>query len=422
MRFFASLILDKYQPEVIGITGSVGKTSTKEAIYTVLKTTYRVRQNAKNYNNEIGIPLSIIGAESGGRSILKWLFVFFKALKLLFFKDNNYPRLLVLEMGADHPGDIKYLTDFVPVRVGVVTAVGPVHLEFFETVDKVAQEKGILIKSLPKNGFAILNIDDRLVYQMKDKTQARLVAYGFSEMADLRAEQLAISYQNNQRNHSNIAGISFKLIYQGTVLPILLPKVLGKHLAYTALAAAAVGLIYELNPVEIAEALRNFEPPKGRMRLISGIKNTLIIDDTYNSSPEAAKRAIEVLGEIKIESGERKFAVLGDMLELGSFSEVGHQQVGKAAAENNINFLITAGERSRDIVRGAIDSGMPRDFCFNFKDSLAAGKFLQQRINQGDIILVKGSQGMRMERIVKEIMAEPLKARELLVRQEWPWV
>lgn len=422
LRFFTKAILARYSPEVVAITGSVGKTSTKEAIYTVLASTYNVRRNLKNYNNEIGIPLTIIGAESGGRSPIKWFIVFLKAIKLILFKDKNYPNMLVLEMGADRPGDIKYLTSFVPVKVGVVTSVSPVHLEFFETINNIAKEKGILIKTLPKVGHAILNADDKRVNDMKDKTKAQVMTYGLLSHAKIYASEIAISHNVNYKDISTIQGISFKLHYDGKTVPVLLPRVLGQHLVYSALAAICVGIIYDLNLHNIIDALKNFEPPKGRMHIIKGIKNTLIIDDTYNSSPLAVKKALFQLSQINLNQYHKKYAVLGDMLELGRITEQAHQEIGQAVVDYKVDYLITVGEMSRDTVRGAINAGMSKDKCFNFKDSIEAGKFLQQRISEGDLLLVKGSQGTRMERIVKELMAEPQKAEELLVRQDKSWV
>jgi UDP-N-acetylmuramoyl-tripeptide--D-alanyl-D-alanine ligase len=422
LRFFAKSVLNKYNPEIVALTGSVGKTSTKEAIYSVLASTYKVRRNLKNYNNEIGIPLSIIGVESGGRSPLRWLLVFLKAIGLLIKKDKDYPKILVLEMGADHPGDIKYLVDFVPVKVGLVTAVAPVHLEFFKTLEGVAKEKGVLIRSLPKDGYAILNNDDKLVKTMAENTKAQVVTYSLLPQADVSADEIAISHDVNYKDVSTIQGISFKLIYQGKTLPVLLPKVLGKHLVYTALAAISVGLVYKINLHTIISSLKNFQPPQGRMRIIKGIKNTLIIDDSYNSSPLAVREALYQLSQINLHKVAKKFAVLGDMLELGSYSPQAHREIGQAVVDYKIDYLITVGEMSRDTVRGATKSGLGKDNCFNFKDSLEAGKFLQQRISEGDLILIKGSQGMRMEHAVKEVMAEPQKAKELLVRQDKSWV
>jgi UDP-N-acetylmuramoyl-tripeptide--D-alanyl-D-alanine ligase len=419
--FFAKAIIKKYNPEIVAITGSVGKTSTKEAIYTVLASTYNVRTNIKNYNNEIGIPLTIIGKETGGRSLIKWFGVLARAVRLLTVKDKNFPSIFILELGADHPGDIKYLTGFLPIKVAVVTAVAAVHLEFFETVDHVAKEKSNLVKALPKSGYAVLNMDDHLVYAMKEKTNAQILTYGLAAPTDFKAVEIAVSHEVDYKDISTIQGISFKLLYKGSTVPVLLPKVLGEHLVYTALAAIAVGTIYDLNLHTIIDSLKNYQPPKGRMHIIAGIKNTLIIDDTYNSSPLAATKALYQLSQINLDNHHKKFAVLGDMLELGRYSEQAHEEVGEAVARYKIDYLITVGERSRDTARLAIKKGLSKDHVFIFADAAEAGLFLQDRIEQGDLILVKGSQGMRLERIVKEIMAEPQKADELLVRQGKGW-
>lgn len=414
----ARAVLKKYKPEVIGITGSMGKTSTKEAVFAVLSSKLRVRQNLKNYNNELGVPLSILGVESGRKSVFKWLGVILHGVRLILFRDAGYPQILVLEMGADHPGDIKYLTDLAPCKVGVVTGIGPAHLEFFESIEKIVKEKRIIVSHLNSDGFAVLNRDDEKVYEMREKTRAKVLTYGFDSAADVRAQEEGVIGEG-----VDIRGINFKLSYAGAVVPIFIPGVLGKQHIYAALAGATVGIAYGMNLVEIAESLKNYKAPKGRMNLVPGIKRTLIIDDTYNASPIPTEVALEVLQAIKLPAeDDKKFAVLGDMLELGSFSEEGHKQVGRAAAGDGIDYLVTIGERSRDIARAALAAGMSEDRVSNFPTPEEAGIFVQNKMKQGDIVLVKGSQGMRMEKVVKELMAEPLQACELLVRQDASWV
>lgn len=413
----ARAILKKYKPGVVGITGSMGKTSTKEAIFAVLSSKFSVRQNIKNYNNELGLPLSILGRESGFKSVFKWLGVILHGVRLILFRDAKYPEILVLEMGADHPGDIKYLTDLAPCKVGVVTGIGPAHLEFFESIDKIVKEKRIIISHLNQEGFAVLNRDDEKVYEMRDKTRARVLTYGFNSEADVRAQEDSVIGDG-----VDIKGINFKLSYSGAVVPIFIPWILGKQHIYAALAGAAVGISYGMNLVEISQSLKNYKAPKGRMNLIAGIKRTLIIDDTYNASPIPTEVALEVLQSIKLPAeDDKKFAVLGDMLELGSFSEEGHKQVGRAAAKSGVDYLVTVGERSRDIARAAKEAGMNEDRVSNFPTPEEAGLFVQGKMKQGDVVLVKGSQGMRMEKVVKELMAEPLLAAELLVRQDPEW-
>ncbi len=415
LKIIAKAIIKKYHPEIIGLTGSVGKTSAKEAIKTVLREKFSVRANIKNYNNEIGVPLSIIGEESPCKSIFGWLKVFLKSAKLILIKTKNYPEILILEMGADKMGDIEYLISFVPLKIAVITTVSEVHLEQFGSLERIAREKRLLVSKLSREKFAIFNYDDESVNLMSEKTQAQAITYGFQGGADIQASDEKISFQEN----GEIQGISFKVSYQGNVVPMLLPAVLGPHQIYAALAAIAVGLIYEINLLDIAEALKKYQSPKGRMKLIKGIKETLIIDDTYNSSPRAAIAALETLGQIR--SGRKKIAVLADMLELGSFTEEAHLKVGQAAFENKINILVTVGVRAKKIAEGAEVSGMNQEQIFSFADNLSAGKFLQEEIRSGDIILIKGSQGMRMEKVVKELMAEPWRAEELLVRQGPHW-
>ena len=420
LKILSKLILKKYKPKIIGITGSVGKTSAKEAVYTVLKTKFNVRRNTKNYNNEIGLPLTIIGSDSPGKSIFGWLGVFFKALGLILFKDKNYPKILVLEMGVDRPGDMKYLMGIAKGDIGIVTLISHSHEEFFEDVKEIQKEKGLLVENLKPGGWAILNFDDELTRELAGKSKVKVLSYGFKEGAMLRAQELVFSFEKT-KEVDNLLGLSFKLTYNGSFIPVLLPQVIGYNSIYAALVAAAVGLTMEMNLVEISKAMREFDSPNGRMNLIDGIKHTLIIDDTYNSSPISVMSALDIVSKIPIAKGARRFAVLGDMLELGKYSEEGHREVGRYAAKARVDKLITVGERARDIARSAEEAGMARDNIFEYTDVAEAGRFIQQRIEQGDLILVKGSQGMRLEKIVKEIMAEPLRAKELLVRQEEEW-
>ncbi|MBU0597713.1 UDP-N-acetylmuramoyl-tripeptide--D-alanyl-D-alanine ligase [Patescibacteria group bacterium] len=420
LRVLAKWVLKKYKPRVIGITGSVGKTSTKEAIYTVLSPKFRVWKNIKNYNNELGVPLSILGKESGFKNPLAWVWIFLYGLGLVLFRKKDYPEILVLEMGADKPGDIKYLTKLAPCQIGVITAIGQVHTEFFGSLEKVINEKQTIISHLKKDDFAILNIDDTLVNQIQEKTRAQVVSFGFSEQAMVQAAEVDVSTGPSPEPWANdeIKGLSFKLIHDGSSVPVFLPGVFGQHQVYSALAAAAVGLSMGLNKAEISEALKNYKSPPGRMHLISGIKHTAIIDDTYNSSPMSVKAALKVLEKIEVPG--KKFAALGDMLELGDYTVPGHEEVGDAAAQV-VDVLITVGERSKATAKAALIAGMPENNVFSFGTTEMAGKFIQQRIKQGDIILIKGSQGTRMERVVKELMVEPMKAKELLVRQNPEW-
>jgi len=415
LKTMAVLVLKKYNPRIVSITGSVGKTSTKEAVFAVLSGKFRVRRNEKNYNNEIGLPLTIIGADSGHGSIIGWLNVFLKWIFILIFP-IEYPEILVLEMGADRPGDIKYFTSFIASEAGIVTDISSSHMEFFKDLKMVAKEKGALVNELGPEKLAVINADNGYVFELKDQIMAKVVAYGFSEKAEMKATDAAFLYAEGGKKE--IKGLSFKLNFQGTTIPVRLNNILAKHLVYPVLAAAAVGTWFGLNLVEIGTALENFSLPFGRMNLIEGIKNTSIIDDTYNSSPISALAALETLGEI---NAGRKIAVLGDMLELGAQTEPGHRKVAKKFLEIKGNIFFAVGQKMQFAVSELEKNNFSKNNIFFFRNPMEAGKKLQEIIAEGDLILVKGSQGMRMEKIVEEVMAKPQKAGELLCRQNQEW-
>lgn len=412
LKILAKAILNKYKPEIVGITGSVGKTGAKEAIYYVLSKKYNVRRSIKNYNNEIGVPLAVIGAEAQGKSIFGWIGILFKALKLLFFKDLNYPKILILEMGVDKPGDMKYLLSIVTPKFGVITRIGESHLEFFNSVEDIEVEKTLLINNLSAGGMAILNTDDERLSKILKNYKSQYLSYGLSQTAQVRATEI---------NYKNIAGINLKIVYNGKTLPMQISNALGSAAVEAVLAGISTGIAHGMNISETIAALKDFKPPKGRLNLISGIKHTTIIDDTYNSSPQSSMVALETIKNLPVGTSAKKWVILGDMLELGAFTEEGHRKVGRKVFESDIDKLIVVGEKSRDIARGAKEAGMKNDDIFYFPNSDDARLFVQDRIAAGDLILIKGSQGARMEKIVKEIMAEPLRADELLVRQGKGW-
>jgi UDP-N-acetylmuramoyl-tripeptide--D-alanyl-D-alanine ligase len=420
LKWLARAILAKYKPKIVGITGSVGKTSTKEAVFCVLSAKFRVGRSLKNYNNEFGLPLSIIGAESPGKNIFGWLAVLYRAIGLILIFDREYPEILILEMGVDKVGDMDYLNSIVKCDVGVITGIGEAHLENFGTIDKIQKEKGKILQNLAKNGWAILNFDNELTKALANNSKARVLGYGFDSGAEVVASNLLFKFEEAKRL-DNLLGITFKVAYDGSMVPVILPRVIGTGAVYAALAAIAVGLSFKINLVESATALKNFVSPKGRMKLVPGIKHTLIIDDTYNSSPQSSLAAVDFIKRMETDQPVRKIAILGDMLELGTYSEAGHREVGKAISEAKFDLLITVGELARDISRGAKENGFSDEHIFNFSHNDEAGRFVQERLKEGDLLLIKGSQGARMEQVVKELMADPLKAEELLVRQGLEW-
>ncbi|EKD49490.1 MAG: hypothetical protein ACD_63C00125G0008 [uncultured bacterium] len=419
LRALSINLLKKHDPFIVGVSGSIGKTSTKEAIYTVLKKEFYTRESDKNYNNELGVPLTILGLGTVGRSFLLWVGVFFKAiLKILF--EKKYPKILVLELGVDRPKDMDFLMSFVSPRIGVVTSVGPTHLEFFRSVKDIADEKAKLIEALSYNGIAILNFDDEKVRDMRDKTEAKVMTYGLKEGADVRGilTESSLSFDAdrwlNMAQRDRFATV-FKVGYQGTVVPVRLKSVGAPHI-YAVLAAIVTGLAMDINLVQITKSLLDYEPPHGRMNLIEGIKKTLIIDDTYNSAPDSAIAAVSYLD--KIQTSGRKIAIMGDMLELGIYTEDGHRKVGRALVKF-VDILVTVGEKSKFMAEEARGEGLADVYEFDTNEKV--GDFIQKKLNKFDVVLVKASQGIRLEKVVKEIMAEPLKAESMLVRQDEKW-
>ena len=435
LKQLARLTVWRFKPRIIGITGSAGKTSTKEAIYAVLKKYYCVRKTEGNLNNELGVPLTILGdwseeelklvsrdtppGEQRIKKLFFWIKVIVSALiRVLFLRKSAYPRVLILEYAADRPGDIKYLLEIARPQIGVVTTIGeiPVHVEFFSGPEAVAREKSKLIESLPANGFAVLNFDNEIVMEMRERTRARVITFGFAEGADLRitnfnltqtnadttqtnADNISVNQRNNLRE-SALGGVSFKLEYAGSVVPVILKNVFGKAQAYAAAASACVGLIFDLNLVEISEALsNNYQPAKGRMNLIAGIKDTYIIDDTYNASPISMQEALETLRNLP---AKRKIAVLGDMLELGKYSIEAHESLGRFVAPI-VDILVTVGPRAKFIAEEAKNSGLAENKILSFDTASEAGLAVQDLIKPGDLILVKASRAIRLEKVVEEI-------------------
>ncbi|MDJ0754597.1 MAG: UDP-N-acetylmuramoyl-tripeptide--D-alanyl-D-alanine ligase [Ardenticatenaceae bacterium] len=345
--------------DVIGITGSVGKTSTKELTYEVLSQRFNTLKTPKNYNNEIGLPLTLLQ---------------------LATRHSH----AVLEMGMYAKGEIALLAEIARPRVGVVTNIGPVHLSRMGTIEAIVEAKRELIEALPAAGVAILNQDDEHVIGMASHTEAQIFTYGMTPDADLWASSVT---------SQGLEGIRFSLNYQGDVWHLNVP-LLGRHSVHTALRAAAVGLACSMSWEEIILGLQKSQ---SQLRLVTvrGPRNSLIIDDSYNASPASVIAALNLLADL----GGRKIAVLGDMLELGSAEEAGHRLVGRRALEV-ADLLVTVGERGKIISDEARLAGMTADRLVTTKNTAEAAEQLTNLIEAGDIVLIKGSLGAQMDRIV----------------------
>jgi UDP-N-acetylmuramoyl-tripeptide--D-alanyl-D-alanine ligase len=410
----ARLLLARTKPDIIAVTGNVGKTSVKDAIFTVLKDRVHARKSEKSYNSELGVPLSILGLENAWSSPLGWLKNLLDGA-LMVVHPGNYPRLLILEMGVDRPGDMERLTQFVKPRIVVLTRLPdvPVHVEYFGTPEAVTAEKKHLVDALLPDGVLVYNHDDERVRQIAETTRQHSIGYSRYSRSPFMAAAERIAYEEGRP-----AGCEFTLTHDGGVVVVRVSGSLGLQHAYNAAAAAAVGSLFGVSLSEVAESLSRHEPPAGRMRLLRGLKDTIIIDDTYNASPAAVERALETLSTLK--GVKRRIAILGDMLELGRYSVSEHERIGGLVAKS-ADLLMTVGVRARGIAKGALDAGMNEKKILQHEEATRAGLELEQLIKPGDIILVKGSQSMRMEKIVEEIMAEPERAEELLVRQSTEW-
>ncbi|MDO8572942.1 MAG: UDP-N-acetylmuramoyl-tripeptide--D-alanyl-D-alanine ligase [bacterium] len=411
----ARLVIKKYKPKIIAITGSVGKTSTKDAVYEVIATSFIARKSEKSFNSEIGIPLTILGVSNAWGNPLLWAKNILSGLALILLR-KHYPQWLVLEVGLEKPGDIRDVTKWLTPDIVIMTKFSdvPVHVEFFSSPAALMEEKAALVDVLKKEGLLVLNYDDEKVLALKQKSKSAVFTFGFSDEATIRASHDEIEYDKE----GNPEGTIFKVNHDGTAVPAHLPGTVGRQYIYSVLAALCVGSFLKINMITMVEAVAKFKTPNGRSRVIKGVKNTYIIDDTYNSSPIAVEAAIATLSQFKTKG--RKIAVLGDMLELGKYAVTEHKRIGTLAG-GVCNTLLCIGVRARYFAEGAEIGGLSEKNIFQFDDTKEAGKFLELFIKDSDVILVKGSQSMRMERIVEEIMAHPEEKGELLVRQEEEW-
>lgn len=428
LKFFAKVAVDRHDPIVIGITGSVGKSSTRHAIAFLLSKRFRVSKVIKNYNNEIGYPLSILGLNSSGKNLFAWVWILLKGFWIAFF-GRKFPEVLVLELGAGKPGDIEYLASTVTFDIVILTAISPTHLEFFGSIKRVAKEKAMILKYLKKGGRVVYNFDDDELKNIVDVQRMDKVSYGFQKGADTQivSGKEPLFHLDEQ---GNFCESSFKIETQGTFMPVKLDYIIGKAQIYGVLAAFAVGNIFNINLIEIAERMKKLKPLPGRVQLLAGVKRTTIIDDSYNASPVSVLSALETLGKFQ---NRRKIAVLGDMLELGNFTEEGHRQIGeKVAGVADLLFLV--GEKIVFTEEAAKKAGMKDNQIFRFANvnevatrlrhpmgDYGVAREVERNMREGDVVLVKGSQGVRMEKIIEEIMAEPERAKELLVRQGSGW-
>jgi UDP-N-acetylmuramoyl-tripeptide--D-alanyl-D-alanine ligase len=350
----------RHKIRVAAITGSVGKTTTKELIHAVLSRRFHTLRSESSYNNEIGLPLTLL-------------------------KIRPEHKRAILEMGTYGRGEIAHLCAMARPHIGILTIIGPVHLERMGSLENIVAAKQELVEALPPNGTAILNKDDERVMSMAGHTQAHIFTYGLDLSADLRAANI---------RSMGLEGIQFSLHYQGEILQNITVPLLGRHSVHTALRAAAIGLVEGLSWEEIITGLQAIT---AQLRLVAvpGPRGSIIIDDTYNSSPESAIAALNLLNDLN----GRRLAVLGDMLELGAVEEASHRLVGRRARAV-ADVLVAVGRRGRLIGEEALLAGMTKEQVYLIEEVDEAVPILKKVIEANDIILIKGSRGARLDRLV----------------------
>src|SRR5580704_370412 len=354
--------LKKWGGEVIGVTGSAGKTSTKDVIAAMLAVGMPVGKTIGNLNNHVGVPLSIL-------------------------RLSGEARVAVLEMGMNHAGEIRALCAIAKPRIGVVTNVGHAHIEAFDSIEGVAAAKRELIESLPSDGVAVLNADDPLVSKFREAHRGYTLTFGIDSPADMRADDVQLSEH----------GISFKVDRVRFESALL-----GRHSVLNILAGLAVASLYGLRPAQLADVVKDLAASnmRGERLVHAGV---LILNDCYNSNPDAARVMIDVLRETP---AKRRIAVLGEMLELGRWSESLHRDVGSYVAKNGIDVLVGIRGEACHLVDAARRSGLAVDAAFFFPDAEAAGEHLRGMAQPGDVILMKGSRGTHVERALDRFLAE----------------
>jgi UDP-N-acetylmuramoyl-tripeptide--D-alanyl-D-alanine ligase len=345
------------------LTGSNGKTTTKEMIGACLETTFPVLKTKGNLNNLIGVPLTLLTL-------------------------TEKERVAVLEMGMNVPGEIRRLTEIAEPDVGLITNIQMVHLEGLGSLERLKEEKGELFRRMRRDGTILVNQDDPRVMDLASHYPGQKITFGTEHAADVMAKEIRLR---------GAGGTSFTLLLEGEAMEIHLP-LLGRHFVPNALSAVAIACLFGVEVQQIKEALENFQPFPMRMEVVPLKGGTTLINDAYNANPYSTKLALETLAEAKGKG--RAIAVLGDMLELGSFTQEAHEEVGKKVRELSIDFLLALGEEASTVVRSAIRHGFPMERARVVENHSAAISLLREMIQDGDWILIKGSRRMAMEKIV----------------------
>lgn len=401
LAFYGKKVIARYNPTIIAITGSVGKTSTKEAVFQVLHDQFGddVRKNHGNLNAEIGVPLTILGFAKIPHKFLWPFFLIYAAFKLY---PKKYPKYLVLEMGVEKKGDIAYLTKIARPDFGIITSVFGAHIENFQSLKEYQEEKISLINIIKPGGTLFLNFDDPELCKFLEDN---IVSYSIDKSGtDFRAENIK----------STLLGTEFRIICTGYKISVK-SHLFGKHLVYNSLAAAALADKLGISLLKAGKSLEKIKPLPGRMNIIEGLKDSIIIDDTYNSNPSSAKAAADVLAEI--DYPYRKVVIFGNMNELGKHAKEEHRAIGKYFSDK-CDFAVFVGPHS-EIMREAYGK-KSNSLAFNNRKEVIA--LLPEIVKNNDLVLIKASQNKNFfEEITKSLMKNPKEASSKLVRQDAFW-
>jgi len=408
LRVLARTVVRRYHPRIVMISGSVGKTSTKDAVATVLAEHFLVRKSEKSFNTELGIPFTIFGVENPWLNFFAWIKVVKSALALLLLP-NHYPNMLVLETGADCPGDLSRILKIATPDMVIITRLPEisVHVEAYASPEAVREEEFSPAYALRVTAPLIIPADDSYALDSAVRSPAHIISYGISDDANVRISDINFLEENGKvvgmKANVNVDNKNEKIFVLGSV---------GKIQLLPIAAAIAAGNAFGVTIQEALKALETYEPPAGRGRIFAGKNNSVVIDDSYNASPVAVEEALSTLKTFP--HAKRRVAVLGDMLELGRYSVMEHGRIASIAADSS-DVIVAIGIRSR-----AFAFASKKHEVFSFNNSKDAALALPYIVQEGDVILVKGSQSIRMERVVEALLANPSDASRL-VRQEKRW-
>ena len=356
----------QFSVRMIGVTGTNGKSTTKEMIVSVMKLRYPTLKTEGNLNNHIGVPLTLLGL-------------------------NKSHKAAVVEMGMSAAGEIARLAEIAQPRIGVITNISQAHMIELKTLSDIQNAKGELFKALPQQGIAIVNADDPRVCELTKTLRAKVITFGIENKADVSASDITLN---------KMFGYDFTLNVLGKKVTVHLP-ILGRFNIYNALAAAAVGHALDISPELIKKGLATRHNLSQRGDAIR-YKNMTILNDTYNANPQSMREAMRTLNEYTVHG--RKFLVVGDMLELGDGEQSAHQKLGAEVAQHKFDFLVTVGELAKLAAEAAVKSGMKENQVHGFDNHQAAGDFIKDSAQPGDCLLFKGSRGSHMETVLEVLM------------------